>query len=74
MGSAGASGRGGVLGLLRGIVPGLDVFALFCFVLAITLDRWPVWASFAIATVANVVLALVLIKVGHRGLRDDRHS
>lgn len=64
--AAAQTGRVGVIGLLRGIVPGLDGFALFCFVLAITLDRIPVWASFTLATVANVALALALIMFGRR--------
>lgn len=42
--AAAQSGRPGVIALLRGIVPGLDGFALFCFVVAITIERWR-WRS-----------------------------
>jgi hypothetical protein len=65
--AAAQTGRVGVIGLLRGIVPGLDGFALFCFVLAVTLDRLPVWAAFTLATALNVTLALLLITFGRRG-------
>ena len=64
--AAAQTGRAGVIGLLRGIVPGLDGFALFCFVVAITIDRMPWWASFTLATALNVGLALVLIALGRR--------
>jgi len=43
-----------VIGLLRGIVPGLDGFALFCFVLAVTLNRLPVWMAFTLATILSL--------------------
>lgn len=70
--AAAHTGRVGVIGLLRGIVPGLDGFALFCFVLAVTLDRWPVWSSFAFATALNVAFALALITIGTRGAGQRR--
>ena len=69
--AAAQTGRVGVIGLLRGIVPGLDGFALFCFVLAITLDRLPIWVSFTMATALNLALAMVLIKIGHRDAASD---
>ena len=64
--AAAQTGRGGVIALLRGIVPGLDGFVLFCFTVAETVDRLPGWASFIIATTVNLVLAGVLIMVGDR--------
>lgn len=67
--AAAQHGRTGVIGLLRGIVPGLDGFALFCFVLAVTLDRIPVWLAFTLATAASLAWALALIKFGRRGGR-----
>ena len=64
--AAAQSGRAGVIGLLRGIVPGLDGFAVFCFVVAVTIDRLPGWASFTLATALNVAVAMILITVGRR--------
>jgi hypothetical protein len=64
--AAAQTGRVGLIGLLRGIVPGLDGFALFCFVLAVTLDRLPIWVSFAVATTLSLALAITLITIGHR--------
>jgi hypothetical protein len=64
--AAAQPGRVGVTGLLRGIVPGLDGFALFCFVLAVTLDRLPIWVSFTVATALNLALAITLITIGNR--------
>jgi hypothetical protein len=69
--AAAQGGRVGVIGLLRGIVPGLDGFALFCFVLAVTLDRLPIWVSFTVATGLNLALALALIKIGDRDASTD---
>lgn len=54
------SGHPGVLALLRGIVPGLDGFALFCFLVAVTIDRWGAVVSFGLATAAAVAFAAVL--------------
>jgi hypothetical protein len=51
----------GVLTLLRGIVPGLDGFALFCFLVAITIDRMPAVVAFGIATAAAVGFAIFLV-------------
>ncbi len=64
--AAAQTGRSGVIGLLRGIVPGLDGFAVFCFVVALTIDRLPGWASFTLATALNVAVAMILITVGRR--------
>jgi hypothetical protein len=55
------AGHVGVLPLLRGIIPGLDGFALFCFLVAITIDRMPAVAAFGIATTAAVGFAVFLI-------------
>lgn len=64
--AAAQSGRAAVIGLLRGIVPGLDGFVLFCFVVAITIDRLPGWVSFTLATALNLALALIVIRFGSR--------
>jgi hypothetical protein len=64
--AAAQSGRNGVIGLLRGIVPGLDGFALFCFVVAVTVERLPGWAAFSLATAVNVGFAAVLVTTGRR--------
>jgi hypothetical protein len=55
------TGHAGVLTLLRGIVPGLDGFALFCFLVAITIDRMPAVVAFGIATAAAVGFAVFLV-------------
>jgi Zn-dependent protease len=55
------TGHVGFLNLLRGIVPGLDGFALFCFLVAITIDRMPAVAAFGIATAAAVGFAIFLV-------------
>lgn len=55
------AGHAGVLALLRGIVPGLDGFALFCFLIAVTIDRWGGGAAFGLATGAAVVFAIFLV-------------
>ena len=69
--AAAQSGRSGVIGLLRGIVPGLDGFALFCFIVAVTIERIPGWAAFSLATAVNVGFAMILVAVGRR---PDRRS
>lgn len=53
-------GHAGVLALLRGIVPGLDGFALFCFLVAVLINRVGGIAAFGIATAAAVIFAIVL--------------
>jgi hypothetical protein len=55
------TGHVGVLSLLRGIVPGLDGFALFCFLVAITIDHMPAVMAFGIATAAAVGCAMLLV-------------
>jgi hypothetical protein len=55
------AGHAGVLTLLRGIVPGLDGFALFCFLVAIAIDHMPEVAAFGMATAAAVGFAIFLV-------------
>jgi hypothetical protein len=55
------AGHAGVLTLLRGIVPGLDGFALFCFLIAITIDHMPAAVAFGTATAAAVGFAILLV-------------
>src|SRR5688500_11831108 len=55
------TGHVGVLTLLRGIVPGLDGFALFCFLIAITIDHLPAVVAFGTATAAAVGFAIFLV-------------
>ena len=58
--TAAQSGHAGVLALLRGIVPGLDGFALFCFLVAILINRVGAAAAFGLATAAAILFALFL--------------
>ena len=55
------AGHAGVLALLRGVVPGLDGFALFCFLVAVTIDNLGGVAAFGLATAAAVLFAIVLV-------------
>jgi hypothetical protein len=55
------AGHAGVLALLRGIVPGLDGFALFCFLIAVTINEVGGAAAFGIATAAAVIFAIFLV-------------
>jgi hypothetical protein len=55
------AGHAGVLALLRGVVPGLDGFALFCFLVAVTIDSLGAPAAFGLATGAAVIFAIVLV-------------
>jgi hypothetical protein len=55
------AGHAGVLALLRGIVPGLDSFALFCFLVAVTIDNLGGVAAFGLATAAAVVFAVFVV-------------
>lgn len=48
----GHQGEQAALALLRGMLRGFTAFALFCAVLALTLDTLPAGASFALATAA----------------------
>jgi hypothetical protein len=54
-------GHAGVLALLRGAVPGLDGFAVFCFLVAVTIDNLGGMAAFGLATAAAVIIAIVLM-------------
>jgi hypothetical protein len=55
------AGHAGVLALLRGIVPGLDGFALFCSLIAVTIDKLGGAASFGLATAVAVIFAIFLV-------------
>jgi hypothetical protein len=54
------AGHPGVLALLRGIVPGLDGFALFCFLVAVLINSVGGIAAFGVATAAAVIIAIIL--------------
>jgi hypothetical protein len=58
--TAAQGGHAGVLALLRGIVPGLDGFALFCFLVAVLINGLGGIAAFGIATTAAVTFAIFL--------------
>ena len=55
------AGHAGVLALLHGIVPGLDGFAVFCFLVAVTIDNLGGVAAFGLATAAAVAFAIFLV-------------
>jgi hypothetical protein len=55
------AGHSGVLALMRGIVPGLDGFALFCFLVAVLINKVGGAAAFGIATAAAVIFAIFLV-------------
>ena len=57
---AAQQGHGAVIALLQGIVPGLDGFALFCFLVAVTIEPLGGVGAFALATAAAVLFAVVL--------------
>jgi hypothetical protein len=59
--TAAQAGQAGVLALLRGIVPGLDGFALFCFLVAVMINKVGGVAAFGVATAAAVMFAIFLI-------------
>jgi hypothetical protein len=42
-------------------VPGLDGFALFCFLVAILINKVGCAASFGMATAAAVIIAILLV-------------
>ena len=48
-------------GRLRGVVPGLDGFAVFCFLVAVTIDNLGGLAALGLATAAAVIIAIVLM-------------
>ena len=54
------AGHAGVLALLRGIVPGLDGFALFCFLVAVLINKVGAAAAFGLATTTAIVFAILL--------------
>jgi hypothetical protein len=58
------SWQSGVLALLRGVVPGLDGFAMFCFLVAVLINRLSALAAFGIATAAAVIFAIFLAARG----------
>jgi hypothetical protein len=53
-------GHGAVIALLRGIVPGLDGFALFCFLVAVTIEPLGGAGAFSLATAAALLFAVLL--------------
>jgi hypothetical protein len=55
------SGHEGILALLRGIVPGLDGFALFCFLVAILINKVGGAVAFSAATAAAIAFAMFLL-------------
>jgi hypothetical protein len=59
--TAAQAGHAGVLALLRGIVPGLDGFALFCFLVAVTINQIGGATAFGLATAAAAVFAIFLV-------------
>jgi hypothetical protein len=54
-------GSAGVVAFLRGYVPGLCTFAVFCCVLSMTLRWWPLVPSVTLALVIQLTLQGVLI-------------
>ncbi len=54
-------GHAGVLALLRGVVPGLDGFTVFCFLAAVTIDNLGGLVAFGLATAVAVIIAVVLM-------------
>jgi len=63
------AGHAGVLALLRGIVPGLDGFALFCFLVAVMINKVGGVVAFGVATGAAVIFAIFLL-----ALSSNRYS
>jgi hypothetical protein len=83
--TAAQSGHAGVLALLRGILPGLDGFALFCFLVAILINRVGaaagVWAGHrsgnpfcGLACCSEARLKLVLVSDCHGWARHVSSS
>ena len=70
------AGHAGVLALLRGIVPGLDGFALFCFLVAILINSVGAAAAFGLATAAAMTFAIILAvwKPARTAYRGERHD
>jgi hypothetical protein len=63
------AGHSGILALLRGIVPGLDGFALFCFLVAVMINKVGGVVAFGVATAAAVIFAIFLL-----ALTSNRYS
>jgi hypothetical protein len=63
------AGHAGVLALLRGILPGLDGFAVFCFLVAVMINKVGAVVAFGVATAAAVIFAIFLI-----ALTSNQHS
>jgi hypothetical protein len=63
------AGQVGVLALLRGILPGLDGFALFCFLVAVMINKVGGLVAFGVATAAALIFAIFLL-----ALTSDRNS
>jgi hypothetical protein len=59
--TAAQTGHAGILALLRGVLPGLDGFALFCFLVAVTINNLGGAAAFSLATAAAVIFAIFLV-------------
>jgi hypothetical protein len=64
--TAAQAGQAGVLELLRGIVPGLDGFALFCFLVAVMINKVGGVAAFGVATGAAMIFAIFLLALTSR--------
>ena len=56
-------GTGAVLRFLRGYMPGLCSFAIFCFVCALTLPARSLAAAFTAALAAQLVAQAILLRV-----------
>jgi hypothetical protein len=57
-------GSASSIAFLRGYIPGLCGFAVFCFVLAITLPTWDVVAAFATALATQLSLQVFVMRRG----------
>jgi hypothetical protein len=68
------AGHAGALALLRGIVPGLDGFALFCFLVAVMINKVGAVVAFGVATVAAVIFAIFLLAQTPNQFRGPRHN
>jgi hypothetical protein len=72
--TAAQAGHPGVLALLRGVVPGLDGFALFCFLVAVMINKVGAVVAFGVATVAAVIFAIFLLAQTPNQFRVHRHN
>lgn len=64
-------GHPAALALLRGIVPGLDGFALFCFLVAVTIEPLGPAVGLSLATAAALLVALVVARAGRMSSGTD---